>query len=156
MLKVLSLITLLIIISVTLQATETTSWTETDTLEVFEDKVYVRMRTYKDSILTEDIQSYLYPTTIVFPKFRFFPYFFKEEVEADSVVYHGTVKIFDEKGNYRIGKYNNGRVLIMAYYDPSGRLITKDKYYEELRYIRGGGDPDKGYGIIRFWGTKED
>ncbi len=133
-----------------------TNWTETDTLQVYENKVYVRMRTFEDSTLSEDIQAYLYPTTLEFPKFRFFPYFFKEAVAADSLVYHGTVKIFDEKGNYKIGEYENGRKIRIKYYDPTGNEITYDEYYEELKYIRGRGDPDKGYGIFRIWGTKED
>ena len=123
--------------------------TEVDTIKVYSKKTYVNLKTtYNDSILISDKEAFLYPTLWEVPKYRFFPYFFKEKVEVDSMVLHGTTKNWKLDGKYRIGKYDNGKKLSMKYFDSNGEEISKEEFYEHLQNIRGRGDEEKGTGTF--------
>ncbi len=123
--------------------------TEIDTLKVYSKKTFVNLKiTFNDSILISDEEAFLYPIIQEFPKYRFFPFFFKEKVVMDSVVLHGNTKNWELDGKYRIGKYDNGKKISMKYFDSKGEEISRDKFYEHLQNVRGRCGEEKGTGTI--------
>ena len=143
MIKRFFIILIFILISISSIAKGSKWWTDIDTLQVFTNKTYVHYKTYKDSILLEDAEAFLYPTVWKLPKYRFFPFFFKKEVKVDSVVSHGTVKSYSSDGKYRIGKYDNGVKLNMTYFDSTGTEISETDFYGEGFRINH--DPEQGF-----------
>jgi len=120
-----------------------------DTITIFSNKVLVDFKSYSDTNLIENIQAYLYTDTTEYKKTRWLFWSRNIQVVKDSVVYHGTARIYGESGKYRIGKYNNGKKIEMKYFDSKGDIITKYEFYGRLRSQ---GDHELGYNIFFIHG----
>lgn len=131
---------------------KTLNWTDVDTLQVYTDKVLVNFRTYSNSNLISNGQSFLYPCMIEVRKSKWLPRFFKTIVSADSVVLHGIVQSQWDDGKYRIGKYENGQVIEMTYYNSSNKIISRQEFYKNLRISW---DVEQGINLFIIHGTKE-
>ncbi|MBK0404801.1 hypothetical protein I5M27_17550 [Adhaeribacter sp. BT258] len=123
-------LSIFIIISLKLQAQEKKSWTDFDTIQIFPNKVLVHFKTFEDSTLIESTQAYLYPTIIKVPKFRLLGiFFFKTELKADSIVYHGTKTSFLSNRFYKIEEFENGLLLKgPMFFDTNGIEITEQEF----------------------------
>ena len=128
------------------------TWTDFDTLEVYEGSVLVDFVTYSDSNITEEGQAFLYPDSLELRKSKWLPRFFKTTVPADSMVLHGIVKSQWNEGKYRIGKYNQGKKLEMTYFDSEGNEISYLEFYGGLRSHW---DPEQGTNLYIIHGTKK-
>lgn len=128
------------------------TWTDFDTLEVYENSVLVDFVTYSDSNLTEEGQAFLYPDSLEIRKSKWLPRFFTTTIPADSMVLHGIVKSQWKEGKYRIGKYDKGKKLEMTYFDSEGNEISYQEFYGGLRSH---GDPEQGANRYIINGTKK-
>lgn len=126
--------------------------TDFDTLEVYENKILVNFISYSDSNIIVQGQAFLYPDSLELRKSKWLPRFFKTTVPADSMVLHGTVVSQWEDGKYRIGKYDNGEKIQMAYYDTNGNMITYREFYGSWRSQW---NPEQGTNRYFIHGTKK-
>ena len=127
-----------------------------DTIQKDSEKSYLYYEVYKDSILLETANAYFYPISYSAPKFCplticILGKFFKNEVQADNIVFHGTTKNWKD-GKYRIGKYENGEKKEMTYFDSGGNEITYKDFYGN---IRSEGDPEHGTNQYIIHGTEK-
>lgn len=128
------------------------TWTDFDTLEVYENSVLVDFVTYSDSNITEEGQAFLYPDSLELRKSNWLPRFFKTTVPADSMVLHGIVKSKWHEGKYRIGKYDNGEKLEMTYFNSEGTVISYQEFYSGRRSQW---DPEPGTDRYFIYGIKK-
>jgi len=149
-----SYIIILLSISLTGQVNgqHASTWTDFDTLEVYENSVLVDFVTYSDSNITEEGRAFLYPDSLELRKSKWLPRFFKTTVPADSMVLHGTVKSEWQDGKYRIGKYDKGEQFEMTYFDSEENEISYQEFYDGLRSP---GDPEEGTNRFFIHGTKK-
>ncbi len=131
---------------------QSSSWTDFDTLKVYEDKVFVDFVTYTDSTIAEQGKAFLYPDSLELRKSKWLPRFFKITVPADSMILHGIVKSQWNEGKYRIGKYDKGEKLEMTYFDSQGNEISYQEFYGGLRSQW---DPEQGTDRYFIHGTKK-
>src|SRR5688572_18839282 len=125
-------LSIFIIISLKLQAQEKKSWTDFDTIKIFDTKILVHYKTYEDSSLIESTQAFLYPTTIKVPKFRLFGNLLKTELKVDSIVYHGTKTSFLSNRFYIVEEFENGLLLKNPlFFDFYGKEITQKEFLEK-------------------------
>ena len=100
-----------------------------DTLKVFEDKVYVRIQSFKDSNQVSDYYGYVYPDSIKLKNKNLF----RSNVSYrryDSLVKDGRYFNTWENGKYVIGNFDNGKLSSMDYYDSTSILISKAGFYQ--------------------------
>ena len=149
-----SYIIILLSISLTGQVNgqNSSTWTDFDTLEVYENSVLVDFVTYSDSNITEEGQAFLYPDSLELRKSKWLPRLFTTTVPADSMVLHGIVKSRWQNGKYRIGKYDKGDKLEMTYFDSNGNEITRQEFYGGWRSEW---DPEQGTNRYFIHGTKK-
>ena len=147
-----SIILLFILLTGQVNGQHSSTWTDFDTLEVYENSVLVDFVSYSDSNITEEGQAFLYPDSLELRKSKWLPRFFKTTVPADSMVLHGIVKSQWKEGKYRIGKYDNGEKLEMTYFDSEGNEISYQEFYDGLRSQR---DPEQGTNRYFIHGTKK-
>lgn len=147
-------ITIIILIVLSLQAKGQSAYSRTDfdTIEVYNNSVLVNFVTYTESIITEEGQAFLYRDSIEIRKSKWLPRFFKKTVPVDRIVLHGIVKSQWKEGKYRIGKYDNGEKLEMAYFDSEGNEISYQEFY---RGFRSHSDPEEGTNLYIIHGTKK-
>jgi hypothetical protein len=143
---------LFILLTIHVKGQNNTTWTECDTLEVYENSALVDFVTYLDSNITEQGQALLYAVSLEVRKSKWLPRFFKTTVPADSMVLHGIVKSQWKEGKYRIGQYNKGEKIEMFYYDAEGNEISCQEFYGGLRSQ---GDPEQGTNLYLIHGTKK-
>jgi len=123
-----------------------------DTLERFDNKALVNLKTYSDSTLIEDSQAFLYLTTIKHSKFKIFPNLFKKEIVADSVVFHGLRTIYLDNGYYKHEKYNEGNLTSMTFFNQSGKEISEQEFNKNNHNI---GPCGNNMGIFLIHGQKK-
>ncbi len=125
--------------------------TDFDTIQKYPNKTLVHYKTYKDSVLIEDSQAFLYPVILVSPRFCILKNFFKTEIIADSVVFHGQTTSYLANRCYKTESYNEGVLLSTKYYNSSNQEISEEDS-QIKNTIRGPG------GVIRsfyfIWGPK--
>ena len=108
-----------------------TAYTNTvDTIQVFEDKLFVHFKSFKDSVEFEDCYALLFPVKLKVPRFRMFPNFLRKEVEADSVVYHGYRTVYAANRHYVFETYNMGELLSTKFYSADGVEISESEFPE--------------------------
>ena len=146
------IILLFILLTIHVKGQNSSTWTDLDTLEVYENSVLVDYITYLDSNITEQGQAFLYPDSLRVRKSKWLPRFLKTWVPADRVVLHGIVKSQWNEGKYRIGKYDQGEKLEMTYFDPKGNEISYQEFYGGLRSQW---DPEQGTNFYIIHGTKK-
>ena len=111
------------------QSSDLTNW---DTLEVFEDKVYVRIQSFKDSNQVSDYYGYVYPDSIrcknknLFRSKASYRRFY-------SLVKDGRYFNTSQNGKYVIGNFDNGKLLNIVYYDSTGISVSKADFYQGYR-----------------------
>lgn len=138
-------------LTVQVKGQNSSTWTDFDTLEVYENSVLVDFVTYSDSNITEQGQAFLYPDSLELRRSKWIPRFFKTTVQADSMVLHGIVKSQWKEGKYRVGRYDNGEKLEVTYYDSTDTEISRQEFYGN---IRNHWDPEQGTNIYIIHGTK--
>ncbi len=146
------IILLFIVLTGQLKGQNSSTWTDFDTLEVYENSVLVDFVTYSDSNIIEQGQAFLYPDSLEIRKSKWLPRFFKTTVPVDSMVLHGIVKSQWKEGKYRIGEYNKGEKLGMTYFDSEGTEISRQEFYNGLRSQW---DPEQGTNRYFIHGTKK-
>lgn len=151
--KISYIITLLFIMLIgQVKGQNSTTWTDFDTLEIYENSVLVDFVTYTDSSISEQGKAFLYPYSFDLRKSKWLPRFFKTTVQADSLVLHGIVKTHWKEGKYRIGNYDNGDKLEMTYFDSERNEITYQEFYDGLRIQW---DPESGTNRYIIYGNKK-
>lgn len=146
------IILLFTMLTIQVKGQNSSTWTDFDTLEVYENSVLVDFVTYLDSNITEQGKAFLYPDSLEVRKSKWLPRFFKMTVPADSMVLHGIVKSQWKEGKYRIGKYDQGEKLEMTYFDSKGNEISYQEFYGGLRSHW---DPEQGTNLYIIHGTKK-
>lgn len=131
---------------------KTSSWTDFDTIQVYDDKVLVDYKSYYNSTMTEEGQAFLYPDSMDVRKSKWLPRFIRTSIPVDRMILHGIIETQGKEGKYRIGKYENGEKKEMTYFDSGGNEITYQDFYGNLRSQ---GDPEQGTNIYIIHGTKK-
>lgn len=103
--------------------------TVTDTIEVFEDKVYVEMVDYSNGETIETSKAFLYPTTIELDRFKWTK-MFKVTYLADSVVYHGERLTFFQNKYWKREKFDNGHRTFVAYFNERNQELSIEEFKE--------------------------
>ncbi len=145
------IITLLLLLSKMGQGQDVLSWTEFDTLKVYDDKYLVEFTSYTDSSITEKGQGFIYHVSVELRKSKWLPRFIKKTVPADSLILHGTIKTIAENGKWRVGEYNEGTKIDVRYYNSENVEISKEEFYLGLRSQW---DREGGTNRYYFYGTK--
>lgn len=102
--------------------------TDFDTIQKYPDKTLVHYKTYRDSVLIEDSQAFLYPVILVSPRFCILKNIFKTEIIADSVVFHGQTTSYLANRYYKTESYNEGVLISTKYYNSSNQEISEEDY----------------------------
>ena len=72
---------ILTLTSLNCEAQDKGIWTKMDTIRRYPDKVLIHYKTFQDSLLIEDSQAFLIPTTILIPRFYLFPQLLKRKLQ---------------------------------------------------------------------------
>jgi hypothetical protein len=107
-----------------------------DTLSIQDEKLYIREKTYQDSLLISETEAYYYPTTKEYEDRLFYFFKTKETIPIFSVVYHGNVSHYDHNRQLRVEKYVYGCKVDSIYYNTDGDTIDYKTYYQYLRGYR--------------------
>ena len=145
-------IAFLFLTSLVLNGQKVSTWTDVDTLEVYDNMVLVDYVIYSDSFEREKGKAFLYPDSIEIRRSRWLPRFVRKTIPADSMVLHGIVETQGNDGKYRIGKYEYGKKIEMTYYDSNGEKINHQDFYGIFCTH---GDPEKGTNRFFIHGTKK-
>jgi hypothetical protein len=111
------------------------TWTEIDTLEIFDNKTLVEYRTYTNSSITEQACAFFYPTVREIPKFRILQHLLTSEILVDSIVFHGERKIYLDNRKYEHQKFENGYLISTSYFDSAKQEISQAEFLQDHNMI---------------------
>lgn len=109
--------------------------TEIDTLESFEKRVLARLNVFNNEDLMEESTAYLYPVIHRVPRFKLTGNLIQKKIEMDSIVRHGTTKVFLESRLIRKAEFINGKEKYAIYYDQDGIEISKQEYLNTYKFL---------------------
>lgn len=102
-----------------------------DTLQIFEDKLFVKTYTYKDSILWKTSESFFYPREVKISTYLFKTWpLWKRTYLVDSVVNNGESRTYLVSGHSTLKLFDNGKLKSIEYLNPEGIEMSEADYPE--------------------------
>jgi len=109
---------------------------EIDTLKAELERNHMKYRTYKNDKLISEREAYAFPVKKRVARFHVFGNpFFRREIEADSLVYHGYSLMIEENGYHRKQYYENGKLIHTQFFDPEGESINGQVFIQHNERI---------------------
>jgi hypothetical protein len=118
----------LLIIGLSSKAQYANYRTDVDTIGKYPDKILVHYKSFKDSVVVEDAEAYLYPVIIKVPRFKMLGNLLLSEIPADSIVFHGRRTTYLSNRYYQVADFDNGNLIKSMYFNSVGVEITEEEY----------------------------